>query len=312
MPFAKKIQIGTRGSNLALAQAHQIKELISSFNSEYQKNPDLISVVTFKTTGDKILDRSLSDIGGKGLFTKEIEEALLEEKIDIAVHSMKDMPAFCPQGLDIFAIPKREDFRDAFISKKYQSISQLPNGAVVGTSSSRRKALLLKIRPDLKVVNFRGNVNTRLEKIDKGEVDATILAVAGLKRIHKENYISSIISAEEILPAIAQGAIGVQCRINDEYVIDLVRKINDPQSSLVVSAERAFLKVIDGSCKTPIAANCQIKNNQLHLKALICRPDGGEVFETYQIGNLDEAEKIGNQAGLEIKKNAQHIIDILK
>jgi len=312
MSLARKINIGTRGSNLALTQASQIKELILNSSPEYQKNPDLITIAAFKTTGDNILDRSLSDIGGKGLFTKEIEEALLDKKIDIAVHSMKDMPAYYPSGLNVFAVPKREDCRDAFISKKFKSIADLPSGATVGTSSSRRKALLLKIRPDLKIVNFRGNVNTRLEKIDKGEVDATILAVAGLKRIHKENYISSIIPVEEILPAIAQGAIAVQCRINDKYIIDLVSKINDPESSLIVSAERAFLKVIDGSCKTPIAANCQIKNNQLHLKALICRPDGGEIYETYQIGNLNEAEKIGNEAGIIIQKNAGHIISSLK
>ena len=308
MSDIRSINIGTRESKLALAQANQIRNLILDSTPEYKKNPHLISIITFKTTGDKILDKNLSDIGGKGLFTKEIEEALIERKIDLAVHSMKDMPALSPEGLDIFAITKREDPRDAFISKKYKSIADLPIGAVVGTSSSRRKSLLLKLRPDLKIVNFRGNVTTRLEKIDGGQVDATILAVAGLKRINKEEYISSIISTDEILPAVAQGAIGVQSRDNDEYIINLVKKINDEISDICVKAERAFLKIMDGSCKTPMAAYCEKQNGKLYLKALVCSPDGKEIYETSQTGSIDEAEKIGTHAGFEIKKNAKNIL----
>ena len=308
MSNIRSINIGTRESKLALAQANQIKNLILDTAPEYKENSNLISIITFKTTGDKILDKNLSDIGGKGLFTKEIEEALIEREIDLAVHSMKDMPALSPQGLDIFAITKREDPRDAFISKKYKSISDLPIGAIVGTSSSRRKALLLKLRPDLTIVNFRGNVTTRLEKIDQGQVDATILAIAGLKRINKEEYINSAISIDEILPAVAQGAIGVQARDNDEFIINLVKKINDEISDICVKAERAFLKIMDGSCKTPMAAYCQNQNGKLHLKALICSPDGKEIYETYKTGSLDEAEKIGTEAGFEIKKNAKNIL----
>lgn len=308
MSDIRSINIGTRESKLALAQANQIRNLILDSAPEYKKNPSLISIITFKTIGDQILDKNLSDIGGKGLFTKEIEEALIERKIDLAVHSMKDMPALSPEGLDIFAITKREDPRDAFISKKYKSISDLPIGAIVGTSSSRRKSLLLKLRPDLKIVNFRGNVTTRLEKIDRGQVDATILAVAGLKRINKEEYISGIISPDEILPAVAQGAIGVQARDNDEFIINLVRKINDEMSDICVKAERAFLKIMDGSCKTPMAAYCQNQNGKLYLKALICSPDGKEIYETSQTGSLEEAEKIGIEAGFEIKKNAKNIL----
>jgi len=311
MSDIRSINIGTRESRLALAQANQIRNLILESSSEYKKNPHFISITTFKTTGDKILDKNLSDIGGKGLFTKEIEEALIERQIDLAVHSMKDMPALSPEGLDIFAITKREDPRDAFISKKYQLISDLPIGSIVGTSSSRRKSLLLKLRPDLKIVNFRGNVTTRLEKIDQGQVDATILAVAGLKRINKEEYISSIISTDEILPAVAQGAIGVQARDNDEFIISLVKKINDEVSNICVKAERAFLKIMDGSCKTPMAAYCQNQNGKLHLKALICSPDGKEIYETYKIGQLEEAERIGIEAGFEIKKNAKNILSQL-
>ncbi len=308
MSNIRSINIGTRESKLALAQANQIKNLILDTAPEYKENSNLISIITFKTTGDKILDKNLSDIGGKGLFTKEIEEALIEREIDLAVHSMKDMPALSPQGLDIFAITKREDPRDAFISKKYKSISDLPIGAIVGTSSSRRKALLLKLRPDLTIVNFRGNVTTRLEKIDQGQVDATILAIAGLKRINKEEYINSAISIDEILPAVAQGAIGVQARDNDEFIINLVKKINDEISDICVKAERAFLKIMDGSCKTPMAAYCQNQNGKLHLKALICSSDGKEIYETYKTGSLDEAEKIGIEAGFEIKKNAKNIL----
>jgi hydroxymethylbilane synthase len=308
----RKINIGSRASKLAVAQSLLVKELIISSNPHYASNPDFISIFTFKTTGDKLLDKSLSDIGGKGLFTKEIEEVLLEKKVDIAVHSMKDMPASSPKGLDIFAIPKREDPRDAFISKKYKSINDLPDKATIGTSSSRRKSLLLKIRPDLEIVNFRGNVNSRLEKIDRNEVDATILAIAGLKRIKMENYISSIISPDEILPAVAQGAIGVQSRVDDQQMIDIIQKINDHQSSICVTAEREFLKVVDGSCRTPIAAYCQIKNKSLELKALVASLDGKEVYKVSRVGSFDDAKQIGIDAGLEIKKEAKHILDFLK
>lgn len=306
------IIIGSRASKLAVAQSLLVKELIIKFNPEYHNDPDLISISTFKTTGDNILDKSLSDIGGKGLFTKEIEEALIERRIDVAVHSMKDMPAFYPEGLDIFAIPQREDPRDAFISKKYQSFADLPQGAIIGTSSSRRKSLLLRIRPDLRIVNFRGNVNSRLEKIDNNEVDGTILAVAGLKRIKMENYISSIISPEQILPAVAQGAIGIQCRTNDQPTIDIVRKVNDQSSSICVVAERAFLKIIDGSCRTPVAAYCQVENNSLSLRVLIASLDGKEVYQTSRIGSFFEAERMGIDAGFEIKKKAKHILDLLR
>lgn len=311
MPKARKIVIGSRSSKLALAQASQIKDLILKSNSKYQKNPELISIESFTTTGDKILDKSLSDIGGKGLFTKEIEEALLTKKIDIAVHSMKDMPAEYPAGLDIFAIPEREDPRDAFISKKYNSVFDLPQGATVGTSSSRRKALLLKVRPDLNIVNFRGNVITRLKKINRGDVDASILAVAGLKRINMEESISSHIQPECVLPAVAQGAIGSQAREEDEFIISLLKKINHTESSICIDAERAFLKSIDGSCKTPMAAYCEIKAGQLYLRVLLCSLDGKESFQTHRTGGLNEAVKIGTEAGEEIKKNAQHILDSL-
>ncbi len=311
MTSAQNIIIGTRKSELALAQSHEIKKLITNQHKEFQSNVDALSIQGFKTTGDNILDKNLSDIGGKGLFTKEIEEALLSNKISLAVHSMKDMPAIHPTGLDILAITKREDPRDAFISLKYKSIEELPKNAVIGTSSTRRKALLLKIRPDLKIVNFRGNINTRLNKIQQGEVDATILAVSGLKRINKEHYITSILPTSLMLPAVGQGAIGVQCRLNDHFACNLIKKINHLETSICIKAERAFLKEVDGSCKTPIAGYCEIKNDSLLLQALIISPDGKEIYKTSKTGKLDEAKKIGKEAGIEIKTKAQHILDLL-
>lgn len=310
MTSAKNIIIGTRKSELALAQSYEIQNLI--FNLLKNQNyPDFsLPIKGFKTTGDKIIDKSLSEIGGKGLFTKEIEEALLSKKISLATHSMKDMPANCPAGLGILAVTEREDPRDAFISLKYKSITELPHNAVVGTSSTRRKAILLRIRPDLKIVNFRGNVNTRLEKLENNEVDATILAVSGLKRIKLENYITSIIPTEIMLPAVGQGTIAVQCCLDDEFLCNILKKINHQKTSICIEAERAFLREIDGSCKTPIAGYCQIQGNSLHLKTLVATPDGKEIYETTRIGSFADAGRIGQDAGLETKKNAKHILDL--
>lgn len=308
MVSANKIIIGTRKSNLALAQAREVEFLISKSlqNSVYCPT----SIKGFKTTGDIILDKNLSEIGGKGLFTKELEIALLAKEISVAVHSMKDMPAICPEGLKIAAVTKREDSRDAFISLKYKSIADLPKNAVVGTSSTRRKAILLKMRPDLKIVNFRGNVDTRLEKIKNGEVDATILAVAGLKRIELDHYITDIISQDVMLPAVGQGAIAVQIRENDDFIDDIMRNINDKNTMFCVEAERAFLKEIDGSCKTPIAGYCEIKNNSLYLKTLVCSPDGKQIYETQKTGSFTDAVSMGRDAGLETKMNAKNILDL--
>ncbi|MFT6332942.1 MAG: hydroxymethylbilane synthase [Lentimonas sp.] len=307
---AKKISIGTRGSKLALVQAKAIKELIIHEHPEYQSSPELVSIITFKTTGDKITNKSLVDIGGKGLFIKEIEEALLLEKVDIAVHSMKDVPGFFSDGLKITAIPKRIDSRDAFISK-YSSIQDLPKGGKVGTSSPRRAALILNQRPDLEIINFRGNVGTRLRKLEENQVDATILAVAGLERLGMKSHIASIISEEEMLPAIGQGALAIQSRNNDEFIEKILRPLNDEESEICVLAERAFLRTINGSCNTPLAAYCQIKNNQLHLQVLLASLDGEEICSTFRVGNLQDAEKMGNDAGEEIKKTGKHILDQL-
>lgn len=358
MTSAKDIIIGTRGSELALAQAFEVKNLISDYlknsqnfhlnqNSEisYLKNsensqdlnpsnyPNFISenckiiydsqysdnlqnscklqIQAFKTTGDRILNKSLSEIGGKSLFTKEIEEALIENRITLAVHSMKDMSAIPPHNLDNLIVIKREDPRDAFVSLKYKSIEELPQNSVVGTSSTRRKALILAIRPDLKIVDLRGNVNTRLEKLNRNEVDATILAVSGLKRINKENYIQSIIPASTMLPAVGQGAIVVQCRNDDKFSCDLISKINHFETDICVKAERAFLREIEGSCQTPIAGYCEIKDNSLFLRVLVASPDGSEIYQASRIGSFEDTLKIGQDIGHEIKKNAKHILDLI-
>ncbi len=307
----KKITIGTRGSRLALAQSEEIKHLIISNHPDYQKSPELISIIPFKTTGDKIIDRSLVDIGGKGLFIKEIEEALIDNQIDIAVHSMKDVPGFFSSNLDIFAIPTRQNHCDAFISNQYSSIANLPLNATIGTSSPRRAALILNQRPDLKIVNFRGNIDTRLQKLREKQVDATILAVAGLERISLQNHITKIISEEEMLPAVGQGALALQARNNDSFITKLLEPLNHQASKICVDAERAFLKTINGSCKTPLAAYCQIKDGQLFLRVMLASLDGKEIYKTSRIGDLKDSVTIGNDAGLEIKKLGKHILDRL-
>ncbi|MES2677354.1 MAG: hydroxymethylbilane synthase [Pseudomonadota bacterium] len=311
MLATRKISIGTRGSKLALTQAEEVKKLITSFYPEYQNSPQLISIIPFKTTGDKIIDKSLVDIGGKGLFIKEIEEALLDQRIDIAVHSMKDMPGFFSSGLDIFAVPERKDPHDGFISNQYSSIKNLPFGATIGTSSPRRAALILNQRSDLKIVNFRGNIDTRLSKLQDQQVDATILAVAGLTRIDLQNRITAIIDTQEMLPAVGQGALALQARSDDEFMIKFLEPLNHSISTICVAAERAFLKTINGSCKTPLAAYCQVQNNQLFLQVLLASLDGREIYKTSRTSDLKDSIRIGNDAGEEIKKIGKHILDNL-
>ncbi len=307
----REILIGTRASRLAIKQAEEVKQNILSFHPQYQNHSHLVKIITFKTTGDRIVDRSLVEIGGKGLFIKEIEEALLNKQIDIAAHSMKDVPSFFSSGLDIFAILKRQDARDAFISNQYPSLATLPLNAVIGTSSPRRAALILNQRPDLKIINFRGNIDTRLQKLQNKQVDATILAVSGLARTKMQDHITAIISAEEMLPAVGQGALALQARSDDEFIVKILGPLNHYESKICVEAERAFLKTINGSCKTPLAAYCQVKNNQLFLRVLLSSLDGKEIYQTSRIGGVQDAIAIGNDAGAEIKKVGQHVLDIL-
>lgn len=267
--------IGTRGSPLALAQAHEtMGRLIRSTGLD----ESCFKIKVIKTTGDKIQDRPLSEVGGKGLFTKEIEEAMLDNNIDIAVHSMKDMPVICPEGLIISCYLPREDVRDSFISTKYKSISELPNGATVGTSSLRRRAQLLNKRPDLKIVEFRGNVQTRLRKLNEGIADATFLACAGLNRLGR-NEISNPIETDDMLPAIAQGCIGIEQRKNDIEISKILSVINDKSASLRLTAERSLLLGLDGSCQTPIAGLAELNGQQMRLRGEVIRPDGSEVLQ---------------------------------
>ena len=284
------LRIGTRGSPLALAQAYETRERLSiafglSLNS--------FEIVVIKTTGDKVLNRPLKEIGGKGLFTKEIEEALLQESIDIAVHSMKDMPVQQPDGLILDTFLPREDVRDAFVSRIHKSLADIPQGATVGTSSLRRKAQLMSKRPDLKIVEFRGNVQTRLKKLDDGVAECTFLAVAGLNRLNMEDIITAPISTDEMLPAVAQGAIGIERREKDIKVATMLEAIHNSTTGLLLSAERAFLEALDGSCETPIAGLAEFKNENLRFRGEILKTDGSEVYSDEQVVAKEDATLVG-------------------
>jgi hydroxymethylbilane synthase len=297
------LRIGTRGSPLALAQAHETKRrLAAAF-------PDLaaegaIEIVVIRTTGDRITDRTLADIGGKGLFTKEIEEALIDNRIDIAVHSMKDVPTWLPDGLALDCILPREDPHDALFTATGGSLAELPEGAVVGTASLRRQALLLHARPDLKVIPFRGNVQTRLDKLASGEVAATVLAVAGLRRLGHADRITQVLPAEIMLPAVAQGAVGIERRAADEHVAALLAAINHPVSAAAVTAERAMLAELDGSCRTPIAALARIDGDHLALTGLVIQPDGTSRHLVARAGAVSDAAQIGLEAGRALRAAA--------
>ena len=284
------LRIGTRGSPLALAQAYETRERLSG---AFDLPLGSFEIVVIKTTGDKVVNRPLKEIGGKGLFTKEIEEALLEESIDIAVHSMKDMPVYQPKGLVLDTFLPREDVRDAFISRVHKSLADIPQGATVGTSSLRRKAQLMSKRPDLKIVEFRGNVQTRLKKLDDGVAECTFLAVAGLNRLKMEDIITTAISTEEMLPAVAQGAIGIERRDNDIRIATMLEAIHNSKTGLLLSAERAFLEALDGSCETPIAGLAELSNGNLRFRGEILKPDGSEVFSDEQLASKEDATLIG-------------------
>jgi hydroxymethylbilane synthase len=293
------LRIGTRGSPLALAQAHEVQARLRA------AHPDLvpeaaIEIVVIKTTGDLVLDRTLAEIGGKGLFTKEIDEAQLDGRIDIAVHSMKDVPTVLPDGLILPCILEREDTRDAFICLKAKTLAELPAGSVVGTASLRRGAQVLYRRPDLKVVPLRGNVQTRLRKLEEGEVDATLLAMAGLRRLGLADRAASAIEPEDMLPAVAQGAIGITARAGDAATLARLAPLDHPDSHLRVIAERAFLAVLDGSCRTPIAALAELIGEALVLRGLVIKPDGSLCHENRVSGKPADAEAIGRAAGSQL------------
>ena len=295
------LRIGTRGSPLALWQAREVRAHLAAAHGV---EPEAIAIEVIRTTGDIIQDRPLSEVGGKGLFTKEIEQALRDDAIDLAVHSCKDMPTVLPAGLMLAACLPREDVRDAFISRKSGSLAGLPPGAVIGTASLRRQAMVKRLRPDIAVVTFRGNVDTRLRKLDDGVVDATLLALAGLKRLGREAAATAVLEVDAFLPAVGQGAIGIEVRETDTRTRDLLAGINHPETLTALGAERAFLAVLDGSCRTPIAGHARIEAGAVWFRGMILRPDGSEAHETARTGEILDAAKLGADAGHELKRRA--------
>ncbi|UCI08376.1 hydroxymethylbilane synthase [Mesorhizobium sp. B1-1-8] len=295
------LKIGTRGSPLALAQAHETRARLTKAHGLLEQ---AFEVVVISTSGDRIQDRPLSEAGGKGLFTKEIEEALLDGRIDIAVHSSKDMPTVLPDGLELSAFLPREDARDAFIGKAAKRIADLPHGAKVGSSSLRRQALIRRLRPDLDVVMFRGNVQTRLRKLDEGIADGTILAYAGLKRLGLENVITDLMPLETFPPAPGQGAIGIETRIGDRAVEAMLAAIHDVPTGQALACERAFLAALDGSCRTPIAGHATISGENLSFAGLIISPDGTQSHEVRLEGRAADAADIGAEAARAVRAKA--------
>ena len=302
LPDPKRpLRIGTRGSPLALAQAHETRRRLMAAHGLAE---DAFEVVVISTAGDRITDRPLSALGGKGLFTREIEADLLGGRIDVAVHSMKDMPTIQPEGLLIDCLLPREDVRDAFVSERHASLGSLPEGTVVGTSSLRRGAQLRARRPDLRVVEFRGNVQTRLRKLADGVAEATFLAMAGLNRLGMADAAKGPIDPSDMLPAVAQGAIGVERRADDTAVAALLEPIGHGETTFRVVAERAFLARLDGSCETPIAGLAEIVDGRLRLRGEVLRPDGSDLHEGSETGGLEDAAEMGTALGARLLDRA--------
>ena len=294
---AQPLKIGTRGSPLALWQAHEVRRCLME---AFALPEAAFEIVVIKVTGDQILDKPLKEIGGKGLFTREIEEALIEGAIDIAVHSMKDMPTVQPEGLVLDCYLPREDVRDGFVSPTVASLADLPQGAVVGSSSLRRRAQLALRRPDLRLVEFRGNVQTRMRKLEDGVAVATFLAMAGLNRLGMSHVARGAIAPEEMLPAVAQGAIGVERRVADQRVEGLLAAIHDGPTGVRLAAERAMLARLDGSCETPIAGLAVIEGDRLWLRGEILRPDGSESITGERRGAVSDAAALGRDLAEEV------------
>lgn len=297
----RPLKIGTRGSLLALWQAHEVRRCLMAAHGLPEA---AFETVVIKVTGDQIQDKALRDIGGKGLFTREIEDALLDGSIDIAVHSMKDMPVEQPEGLILDCYLERADVRDGFVSLRYGSIEDLPEGAVVGSSSLRRRAQLALRRPDLQLVEFRGNVQTRMRKLQEGVADATFLAMAGVTRLGMLDVVRSAIEPEAMLPACAQGAIGVERRLNDDRVAALLAPIHHVETGLRLAAERAFLTRLDGSCQTPIAGLAVLEGDQLWLRGEILRPDGSATLAGERRGPVETGAEMGVSLAVELLDRA--------
>ena len=303
MAAAPLLKIGTRGSPLAMAQTHEARVLLAAANDDLVA-PGAIGITKIKTTGDDILDRSLAEVGGKGLFTKELDVALFDGRVDIAVHSTKDVETFLPDGIVLAAFLEREDPRDAFLSMKAPSLAKLSAGSIVGSASLRRRAQILNRRPDLKVELLRGNVQTRLSKLADGVVDATLLANAGLNRLELSDKAAEILSPEDMLPAVGQGAVGITCRADDDRVLEWLSQVNHTETQIRVTAERALLAALDGSCRAPIGGLAEIVGDKICLRGLVAREDGSEMFETERSGDISDAKAMGDDAGRELRSRA--------
>jgi hydroxymethylbilane synthase len=298
MADSSTLVIGTRGSPLALAQAHETQDRIrQALGWALEQLP----LTIIKTTGDAIQDRPLSEAGGKGLFTKELDIALLDGAIDLAVHSAKDLPTALPEGIAIAGYLPREDVRDAFISHRADRLGALPDGAVVGSASLRRQAQVRRLRPDLQVTLLRGNVGTRLRKLESGEVDATLLAMAGLRRLGLTRHVTAVLDTDDFLPAVGQGAIAIAVRAGDERVAAALRPILHEETGRALVAERAFLAVLDGSCRTPIAGHARLVGSDLQMRGLVLKPDGSESLEVAMRAPVSDAATLGREAGLDLR-----------
>ncbi|HEY1259029.1 MAG TPA: hydroxymethylbilane synthase [Stellaceae bacterium] len=297
------LRIGTRGSAMALRQTTRVRGLLAAAAPELA-GADAVEIVTIRTTGDRVQDRPLAEIGGKGLFAKEIDAALLAGEIDLAVHSLKDLETRLPDGIAIGCVLSRDDPRDALISRSGGRLDALPSGAVIGTASLRRRAQLLRRRPDLEIVPFRGNADTRLRKLDQGEVDATLLALCGLQRLGLAHRAAEILPCNIMLPAVGQGMLAVACRAGDARVQALLAPLDDARSAACAAAERALLAALDGSCRTPIAAFAEIPGETLTIEGLLLTPDGSDAVGGTRAGAPADAAALGHDLGSELRRRA--------
>ncbi len=299
----RSLRIGTRGSPMALRQTVIVRDRLIAARPELGEE-GAVEIVTIRTTGDRVQDRLLAEIGGKGLFAKEIEEALLAGRIDLAVHSLKDLETWLPDGLTIACVLPREDPRDAFVSASGTGLASLPRGAKIGTASLRRQAQLLRYRPDLSIVPIRGNVNTRLRKLEAGEVDALVLALCGLVRLDLSGCATEILTRDVMLPAVGQGALAIECRTANEMVRQLIEPLHDPISAACIEAERAMLAALDGSCRTPIAGLAEIDGDHLAIEGLLLNDYGSREIRGRFEGEINDAAQVGAELGKDLRSRA--------
>jgi len=299
----RPLRIGTRGSPMALRQTALVRDRLLAAHPQLAA-PGAVEIVTIRTTGDRVQDRRLSEIGGKGLFTKEIEEALLAGQIDLAVHSLKDVATWLPDGLEIACVLPRADPRDVLLSAKAASLATLPGGARIGTASLRRQAQLLRRRPDLTVVPIRGNADTRIRKMAAGEVDALVLALCGLERLDQAHRATEILPREVMLPAVGQGALAIEARSGEDELRRLLEPLHDPTTAACVAAERAMLAALDGSCRTPIAGLAALDGDRLTIDGLLLKPDGSAEIRARRAGAIGDASAVGSELGGELKRRA--------